>query len=582
MDGRRPGEARYRAFVSYSHRDQAFGRRLHRWLERYAVPRRLVGQVTARGPTPKRVAPVFRDREELSAAHDLTAEIREALANSGALIVVCTPNAAASPWVAREIELFRELHPDRPILAALAGGEPAEAFPAPLTQAGGARTEPLAADFRRTGDGPRLALLKLVAGVLGLGLDELIQRDAQRRLRGVMAVTGAAVAAMLAMGMLTTVALTSRAEAERQRAEADRQREIAERQTVEALRQSAEARRQRGAALANEAEANRQRAVAQQQRGEAEALVEFMLTDLRDRLKGVGRLDVLGAVNARTEAYYARREIAELPVESRARYARIALAMGEDDMARGDFASALASFRSADGTLAALVAASPRDPERVWGHAQSQYWLGYHAYRSGDRASAEVHWQRYRVLARRLISLNPDEPKYRRELAYAEGNLCTVALSEPADPPRAVRHCSASLSEMSAVASMRGPHPNIEDDIQNRRAWLADAYVAARRLPAALAQRELEEAALARRLKDDPRNMRLKRAWVVQQRAMASLEAGMGDLEKARARLTGAQAAVSEMTSFDPVNSEWLRLRDRVDSALAYVDQQLAKDGKTP
>lgn len=576
------GEARYRAFVSYSHRDQAFGRRLHRQLERYAVPRRLVGRLTARGPTPKRVAPVFRDREELSAAHDLTAEIRAALSNSGALIVVCSPNAAASPWVAREIELFRELHPDRPVLAALAAGEPGEAFPLPLTRAGGATTEPLAADFRRDGDGPRLGLLKLVAGVLGLGVDELVQRDAQRRLRGVMAVTGAALAGMLAMGLLTTVALTSRAEAERHRAEAERQREIAERQTVEALRQSGEARRQRSVALANEAEAARQAAEARRQRAEAEALVEFMLTDLRDRLKSVGRLDAMGAVNAKTEAYYAPRVIKDLPVESRARYARIVLAIGEDDMTRGDPASAFARFRAAEATTAALAAASPNDPERVWGHAQSQYWLGYHAYRSGDRAGAEGRWRKYRALAQRLVSLRPAEAKYRRELAYAEGNLCTWALAEPADPAQAVRHCRAALSEMSAVALMPGPHPNLEDDIQNRRAWLADAYVAARQLPAALAEREIEEAALARRMRDEPRNMRLKRAWVVQQRAMASLEAGMGDLRRARARLVGAQAAVSEMTSFDPINSEWLRLRDRVDSALAYVDQQLAKDGKTP
>lgn len=260
------GEAHYRAFVSYSHRDQAFGRRLHRRLERYAVPRRLVGRLTPRGPTPKRVAPVFRDREELSAAHDLSAEIREALASSGALIVVCTPNAAASPWVAREIELFRELHPDRPVLAALAAGEPVQAFPRSLTVAGGAPVEPLAADFRREGDGARLALLKLVAGVLGVRLDELVQRDAQRRLRGVMAVTGAAVAGAVAMSGLTTYALVARAEAQRQRAE-------------------------------------------------AEALVEFMLTDLRDRLKGVGRLDVLTAVNERTLAYYRDQPLEDLPAD---------------------------------------------------------------------------------------------------------------------------------------------------------------------------------------------------------------------------------------------------------------------------
>ena len=58
------GGDRYWAFISYSHRDAAFGRRLHRRLETYALPRRLVGRETAQGTVPKKLAPIFRDREE--------------------------------------------------------------------------------------------------------------------------------------------------------------------------------------------------------------------------------------------------------------------------------------------------------------------------------------------------------------------------------------------------------------------------------------------------------------------------------------------------------------------------------------
>jgi len=83
------------------------------------------------------------------------------------------------------------------VKAALAAGEPSEAFPLALQKAGGAVIEPLAADFRPDGDG-RSALLKLVAGVAGIGLDELIQRDAQKRIRTVTAVTvGALIVALL-------------------------------------------------------------------------------------------------------------------------------------------------------------------------------------------------------------------------------------------------------------------------------------------------------------------------------------------------------------------------------------------------
>ena len=43
---------------------------------------------------------------------------------------------------------------------------------------------------------------------------------------------------------------------------------------------------------------------AQHQQAEAEGLVEYMLTDLRSELKGVGRLDVMTKVNERAMDYY--------------------------------------------------------------------------------------------------------------------------------------------------------------------------------------------------------------------------------------------------------------------------------------
>ena len=92
-------------------------------------------------------------------------------------------------------------------------------LPAERSPTGGA--EPLAADLRPDADGRRLGFLKLVAGLSGVGLDALVQRDAQRRVRRVTAVTAAALAAMLVMAVLTGLALSQRREAERQRAEAE-------------------------------------------------------------------------------------------------------------------------------------------------------------------------------------------------------------------------------------------------------------------------------------------------------------------------------------------------------------------------
>jgi hypothetical protein len=524
------GPARYRAFVSYSHRDAAFGRRLHRRLEGYRLPRRLVGRTTPMGPAPARLAPVFRDREELSAAGDLTAEVRAALAESAALVVVCSPAAAASPWVGREIKLFRELNPGRPILAALAEGEPSEAFPPALAGPGGA--EPLAADFRREGDGARLALLKLVAGVLGLRLDELVQRDAQRRLAGVMAVTAASVAAMLAMGALTLFALASRAEAQRQRAQ-------------------------------------------------AEALVEFMLTDLRDRLKGVGRLDVMDSVNRRAAGYYSAQDLGALPVDSLERRARLLHAMGEDDLKRGDLAAASGKFGEANRTTAALLAADPKDPERIWAQAQSDYWVGYVDYQRGRRAEAGRSWSSYLGHAKTLAVQSPGNPKYLREVAYAEGNLCSLAIAEPPDAAAAVRDCGAALEGMERAAAAPGAPTGMQSDLANRHAWLAQAYRAAGDTPRSLTERLAEEEILAELLATDPKNMDLKERWVGLQRALAGLEFRAGRPADSRARLLRARAEITDMIAHDPANQVWAADKTEIEKNLAFVEKAASAKGES-
>ena len=56
----------YKAFISYSHQDRKWGDWLHRGLERYRIPKRLVGRSARYGVIPKRLVPIFRDEEESS------------------------------------------------------------------------------------------------------------------------------------------------------------------------------------------------------------------------------------------------------------------------------------------------------------------------------------------------------------------------------------------------------------------------------------------------------------------------------------------------------------------------------------
>src|SRR5206468_10198963 len=83
------------------------------------------------------------------------------------------------------------------------------------------RADPLAADFRVQGEGKRLAFLKLVAGMLGVGLDELVRRDQTRRQRHLAYAAAGSLAGMAVTSTLAVSAIEARNEARDQRREAE-------------------------------------------------------------------------------------------------------------------------------------------------------------------------------------------------------------------------------------------------------------------------------------------------------------------------------------------------------------------------
>lgn len=253
------------AFFSYARADGAAAEKLHTALDRYRTPRDLVGIDGANGPVPAKFHPVFRDVSDLSGGGHLNEKIERALAESTCLVVLCSPAAAASPWVNVECETF------------IAQGKAARIFPviAPNLPAAGTRDELfeetffppalrgkgfLAADLRETkaesgkpvGDGEDNGRLKLIAGLLGVPLDALAKREARRQRRLVAMLSAAAlVFAGVAVAAVwqTVVANGERARAERGEGEAKRQQGIAEsnanlaqqREAAERLAREAEA-----------------------------------------------------------------------------------------------------------------------------------------------------------------------------------------------------------------------------------------------------------------------------------------------------------------------------------------------------
>ena len=170
------GGYKYQAYISYSHKDEKWASWLHKRLESYRVPRRLVGQKTQFRVIPRRITPIFRDREELPTATDLGRVVQQALEQSACLIVLCSPDAARSHWVNEEILEFKRMGRSDRIFCLIIDGEPNAAEKPELGmeecysdalryklgsdgQLTDERTEPIAADLRPKKDGKNAAKL---------------------------------------------------------------------------------------------------------------------------------------------------------------------------------------------------------------------------------------------------------------------------------------------------------------------------------------------------------------------------------------------------------------------------------------
>ncbi|MGN2254321.1 TIR domain-containing protein [Frateuria sp. GZRe12] len=562
------GEYRYRAFISYSHRDRRWAEWLHRALETYRVPSRLVGQVTDAGIVPRRIAPVFRDREELASSHDLGHKVDLALAQSANLIVVCSPAAAASRWVGAEIRAFRRLGRNDRIFCLIVAGEPnapagqsaeeclSPALCGPLDgHTDAEQDEPIAADVRSGKDGKQAAKLKLVAGLLGLELDQLRRRELQRRNRRL-----AVVAALSTLVMLVTTLLAIDAMIARRTAE----------------------RRQK----------------------QAEALIGFMLGDLNDKLAQVQRLDILEAVDDKAMAYFQSLPATDVTDDVLEQRAKALEKIGSVRLDQGRLAAATSAYRAAEPLARALARAAPADRERQIAYARVQAFLGMSDWYQGRLEGAGRYFAAAQATLERLGAPARTDPRVLFELSTLDNDIghvleagghldeaavhyqrmlerCRLLAARPSPRSEWLEHLGEAHNNLGKMALMRGDllaaideysaddaietqlsqaHPQDNGQHQNMarvRAILARTLALAGRVEQA--DRETGEALAV--IEDihrfDPSLTDARESLGLYSTQLARLRRTQGDTRSPRALLARATRTLEDLARHDPSNTGW-------------------------
>ena len=535
---------RYYAFLSYSHRDAELAGWLHRELERFRVPSALAGKLTANGVVPRRLTPIFRDQHDLSAGDDLAVEIQAALAASQFLVVLCSPEAAKSKWMNLEIESFKRTRPEGCVLAAVASGEPfasdipgreqAECFPSALRfryDRRGHRTEkvadPLAADFREGDEGRRVAFLKLVAGMLGVGLDELVQRETTRKHRRLAWLAAASIGGMAVTSTLAVTAIQARD-------------------------------------------------TAREQRRQAEGLVEFMLGDLKDKLEPIGRLDALDGVGQRVLAYYQKQDASELSDAGLTQRSRALSLMGQVAFARGDLAVASHLYQEALAGTAEAMRRNPGDPQLLFDDAQNIFWIGEVARHRGEINRAETAYREYKRLADRMVVLDPDNLKWRMEVLYANENLA-IALKAKRRFAEAGQLFGGALGLMQSISTIQPANLDYKRELANLLGWYADSQSALGKLDIAIAARRRQIAYVEQLLAGGNDDAGLRARLMPAHEGLGILLTARGKTDEGIVQLRLALAQSKALLAIDPTNNEW---RDVGTNAQLKLAESLLAVGK--
>ena len=502
----------YRAFISYSHSDEAWARWLQRALEGFRLPKSLRQSQPA---LPARLFPIFRDRDELASGGDLSESIRKAMDDSDALIVICSPAARASRWVNEEIRRFRASGRGHRIFCLLVAGSPDPhaldcAFPSAILQDenGNIIHEPLAADATPGGDGKRNAMLKIAAGLLDVGVDDLKRRDAQRQARfWSIVAAGAIFISLLTIG-LAVYALNAKRESEIRRSQ-------------------------------------------------AENLIGFMLGDLRERLEPIGKLEILDSIGDQAMNYFATLGDRGTPKELRER-GKALHQIGEVRKSKGDLKAALTAFEESLKQMQALYKADPKNNDNLFELGQAEFWVGYVAWERGDLKLAENAFNNYMRYSRELLERDPGNSVYNMELSYAYSNLGSLA--------RARGNTRVALDNFILSRDINAEElAKTPDDIElayslaEAWSWIGSSKMDLGDL-AGSDEAFTEIAKLLRPIYQKEENARATFTYASNMTFQTDAKLYIGDVVSAKSLNTESLRILSMLTEKDPNNADWLQV----------------------
>ncbi len=221
--------------------------------------------------------------------------------------------------------------------------------------------------------------------------------------------------------------------------------------------------------------------LAQQKRLAAESLLGFMVGDFADKLRSIGRMDLLDGISNKALEYFSDFSDAEkgqyLSTQARLQHGQTLEAMGEVAYSRDKIDEAKTALLAARDKLAPVLAEQPDNLELLKTLGANAFWLGQIQYDAKNWLAVKPEFELYYSYSQAMYKIAPDSVDALMELSYATNSLGSLAMKLQ-QFEQATAFFNESLN-LKLLAKTKDPsNTTLIADIADTRSWLASAALA--------------------------------------------------------------------------------------------------------
>jgi DNA-binding winged helix-turn-helix (wHTH) protein/tetratricopeptide (TPR) repeat protein len=294
----------------------------------------------------------------------------------------------------------------------------------------------------------------------------------------------------------------------------------------------------------------------QLRRSQAENLLDFMLGDFADKLRPLGRLDLLESVSGKALEYLSGSDGADLSPAALTLRAKGLQTISEVSRARGDPSHALDALHRAHAILTRQLQRMPTDLQVLKNLGANAYWVAQIYKDQNNWQAAESAARDYLHYANQMYKIEPGNPEWWVEQSYANNNLGALAQTR-GQPAQAAPYFAASIALKQRALAMTPDSTSVAIDMADSYSWLATTKESMGELRAAEELYEKEMQVVRNLRKRDPGQS----MWIYREvhalQHRAAIGVALGHDSGALDDYASAKTLFAPIIAQDPKNRGW-------------------------